>query len=419
MARRSQRPRKLNRVLDWAVKRGLLQSPEIINLEAYGGLLAALERAGGPEQITLDFRHCRVAYPDGMLPIVHLATNLREMGCRIDWRKPNSTDTASLFEGMQWDRLLEGDPSAGKPLPSRTRSFVPATPYSTQEEANELCVRAVNVLVSQTRFARWLPDALYWTMWEVLENALIHSFAKGPCWFQAVSFYQRKQLNFVVVDGGIGIPNSLRKAYPNLSEDHKAIREAVEFGVTRDKAIGQGNGLGGCAKIIQANDGIFTIWSHSGSLQMDQNTKIYGPTSVPHTGTIVELQFNTGQEINLPEVLGLPSFVPMAELDGLRPSGDSTTFRVVDEVDGLGSRRDGRSLRLKILNIRDAAPDLPMTLDFSDAPMISSSFADEAIGKLAAEVGSEAFFSSFRFANTSHTILALARAAIAKRLTSG
>ncbi|HEV2755768.1 MAG TPA: DUF4325 domain-containing protein [Actinomycetota bacterium] len=418
MGVRTAKPRRLNRVLDWKDTRGRLISPEIINLEAYAGLIAALDRAKGPDQLMLDFSACRVAYADGMLPIIQLVTGLRELHVTIQWVPPKRTETYELFKGMHWDCFLEGDPTRGRPLPGRTRSFVPAMPFSSQSEANELCVRAVDVLVSQTRFARWLPDALYWTMWEVLENALLHACATGPSWFQAVSFYQRKQLNFVVVDGGIGILNSLRPAYPDLEKDHQAIREAVELGVTRDRKIGQGNGLGGCAKIIEANNGVFTIWSHSGSLQMDHQTKIYGPTAARHTGTIVELQFNTAREIDLPGVLKLPSFVPMAELDGLRPSGDSSTFRVVDEVDGLGSRKDGKSLRLKILNIRDAAPDLPVTIDFSDAPMISSSFADEAIGKLAAEIGKEAFFSGFRFANTSHTILALARAAIAKRLES-
>jgi hypothetical protein len=260
-------------------------------------------------------------------------------------------------------------------------------------------------------------------MWEVMENPLTHAESKSPAWFQATAY--KRHVNFVVVDSGVGILTSLRTGHPGIKDDVEAIRLAAEFGVTRSREIGQGNGLGGCRAITQHNRGLFIIWSGVGSLEVSTAGKgepvtERGPTEVVHQGTIVELQLNTDVPIdNLPRLLGHRHMVTMAELDGLRPSGDSTLFRVVDEIEGFGSRQHGRALRNKVLNIWDAARDLPITLDFAGVPMVSSSFADEAIGKLAAEVGGDVFSRSFQLTGASNTVRSLLAAAIERRVGEG
>lgn len=399
----------------WRLRKGVLAAPQSVGMRAYGGLLTALSKSNGPDSIVLDFSKTEHAYPEGLLPILSLVSTFRSMGCRVDWMPPTDKDVRGVFDGLNWSFYLDNR-LADPPMPKRTRSFVPARSYSTEEEANKLCLRSIDILISQATYAKWVPDALYWAMWEILENPIRHARSAQPAWFQAVSFPSKKQLTFVVVDSGIGILNSLREGYPDLKSDQQAIRKAVEFGATRDKRVGQGNGLAGCRSIAEANRGALTIWSGDGSFEQSGSDISRGPVGIRHAGTIVELKLRYDVSIDLPSVLGLPDFIPMAELDQLRPSGDSTVFRVVDEVDGFGSRRDGAALRAKIENIRQGAPDLPITVDFTDVPMISSSFADEALGKLAQKMGRDAFFRDIKLICARESISALVRGAVGRRL---
>jgi hypothetical protein len=193
-------------------------------------------------------------------------------------------------------------------------------------------------------------------MWEVMENALVHAGTTAPTWFQAVAFRERRHVNFVVVDSGIGILESLRTGHPELGDDVEAIRAAAEKGVKGGRSTGAGYGLAGCRSIAERNRGVFTIWSGRGSLQISSSGKQRsvierGPTGVGHHGTLVELLLNTNVAIDLPTVFGQKHVVTISELDGLRPSGDATVFLVREEVDSFGFRRDGEPLRLKILNI--------------------------------------------------------------------
>jgi sensor histidine kinase regulating citrate/malate metabolism len=87
--------------------------------------------------------------------------------------------------------------------------------------------------------------------------------SEGGGFAQLTTFTEHKQIAFCVADTGQGIMTSLREAMPQLQYDRDAIAEAVRAGVTRNKDIGQGNGLSGTLKIAQEAAGQMTITSGS------------------------------------------------------------------------------------------------------------------------------------------------------------
>lgn len=290
-------------------------SPSVVDLAAYAGLLQGMQALSRIDFLILDFRRCLNPYPDGMVPLLALCDRLRSLGHDVKWLAPEDERISGLFDRMRWSTSLGGDTSFEVAAPARYRTAVPAIPYNSEHEANQLCIAAIDVLISETRYAEWVPEALYWAMWEIMENPLIHAKLSRPVWFQAVTFRNKKHVNFVVVDTGIGILQSLRQGFPNLDSDRDAIRDAVEFGVTRDKSVGQGNGLGGCSAIAEHNGGSLTVWSGGGLGQVSSQVRRqeivsrirqYRPTPIFHQGTIVELELDTRVPIDLPDVLEPP-----------------------------------------------------------------------------------------------------------------
>ena len=72
----------------------------------------------------------------------------------------------------------------------------------------------------------------------------------------------------------------------------------------------------------------------------------------------------------------------MIELIYELEDGDALVLRLKEEATGFGSRRVGEQLRTKCMNLLNAEPAKPLILDWNGVPIVSSSFADELVGKL-------------------------------------
>jgi hypothetical protein len=88
-----------------------------------------------------------------------------------------------------------------------------------------------------------------------------------------------------------------------------------------------------------------------------------------------------------------------------------------NESNGFGNRVVGRLLRRKLHNIINSEKEIPIVVDWSGIPIISSSFADEFIGKLFLELGPIAFSSKIRNIGMEPIIHGLLDKAISQRLT--
>ena len=96
---------------------------------------------------------------------------------------------------------------------------------------------------------RWSRDradlrAIEWAINEITANVINHSRSPVGGFVQVTNFPGvSRRVEFAVCDAGIGIPETLRATHPNLPTDQEALDRAIREGVTRDKDIGQGNGL--------------------------------------------------------------------------------------------------------------------------------------------------------------------------------
>jgi hypothetical protein len=88
-------------------------------------------------------------------------------------------------------------------------------------------------------------------------------------------------------------------------------------------------------------------------------------------------------------------------------------FPLAREAQGFGSRAAGMPLRQKLQNLIRICGGKRIVIDFSDVPIISSSFADEVFG------GPLSFMKAFEFRKVDSTIQGLINRAIEQRAKTG
>ena len=96
---------------------------------------------------------------------------------------------------------------------------------------------------------------------------------------------------------------------------------------------------------------------------------------------------------------------------------DCLILKMKDETTGFGTRYSGSQIRTKIINLMNAEPTYPLIIDWEGIPVIASSFADEALGKLFLQLGAMTFSSKIRNINIESLVKGLLDKAIAQRLT--
>jgi anti-sigma regulatory factor (Ser/Thr protein kinase) len=98
-------------------------------------------------------------------------------------------------------------------------------------------------------------SALEWSISEICDNVINHSESMVGGFVEVITFPRQGIITFTVADAGRGILGSLKEAIPTLRTDAQAIGEAIKAGVTRNKAVGQGNGLAGSLRITTMTGG--------------------------------------------------------------------------------------------------------------------------------------------------------------------
>jgi hypothetical protein len=267
--------------------------------------------------------------------------------------------------------------------------------------------------------------ALEWSLNEISDNVLNHADSARGGLAQVSTFTERHIVKFVVADGGRGIPVAMREAYPRLSDD-EALGEAIKRGVTSVPQSGQGNGLAGSLHLAKSSDGSFKIVSGGSLLSVFRDDRgryrtQHGrpPKGFKFPGTVVMVELRTDAAIDLEGAFGLTERAS-PELSGvldLRYQTDDGCIRIVvaDEAVGFGTRHGGSELRSKCLNLLRADDRARLVLDWSGVPLITSSFADEAIGKLFVALGPIEFSARVRLDGAGDLVRSLLDRAILQR----
>lgn len=240
-----------------------------------------------------------------------------------------------------------------------------------------------------------------WSLYEILDNVFQHSKA-GVGYFMCRLYPRDKRISFCIADAGIGILNSFSKSEKyNPKSPVDAITIAVKEGVTSSEE-GQGNGLWGVLEIISYNQGQLTVTSSGGAIYYNQETgKVTVFDKLPrfdreNGGTIVDIQINIDTAIDMSEALKT-SRVNL-RLEEIEDDAGNVIVKVKEKSEGTGTRDSGKKLNVYIRNLLNESSGI-LVLDFEGVGVVSSSFADEVVGKLYVILGKKKFGNRIRFKN--------------------
>jgi hypothetical protein len=240
-------------------------------------------------------------------------------------------------------------------------------------------------------------------------------------------------VEYIVADCGIGIPNSLRQAFPRHGSDCDMIELSLQEGVTRDQHIGAGNGLFGSYRVAVLADGHFEI--ASGTAQARYLSTRH--TDAKHNSARGGMQFRgeldvvpgtivrAGINLSKPDVLAAAltfggrlhtphDFIEKYE-ENLEDNAGRIPFRMLDHTKYFGTRESGRQVRIKIENLLRMTSADGLTIDMNGVFLIASSFADELFGRLSSAIGMKRFEQLIRFENLDCTVKHLIDRAIRQR----
>ena len=277
------------------------------------------------------------------------------------------------------------------------------------------------LLRSIPSFQRDDLNALEWSINEITDNVLNHADCDVGGILQVSKFERDRKVAVGVVDSGRGILASLREGHPSLKNDIAAINKALEAGVTRGSDEGQGNGLAGALRIATRSGGQLEVTSGGAQVRYspDGPSAYERPRHLSFQGTFVYLEIDLDSELEISEALAVGGrpHRPIDIIETLYETadGNAIALQLRGEKVGFGSRSAGRQIRTKCLNLLDAAPTKPLLLDWNGVPLISSSFADELVGKLFAELGPLAFSTRVRNVGMRRVVYALIDKAIMQR----
>ncbi len=354
--------------------------------------IAELIEFRGFDHLTLSFEQTSRAFADAMLPLVALALKYREEGVAFTIVPPVNPKLRRIMLKSGW--LNYFDPRYPEAEPEESDLNLPAYRFAnpdTQTFAVDRLLDRILRLVS--RLERNHLRALEWALNEITDNVLTHSESEFGGLIQLVLKPHSQEIQFVVADAGIGIPNSLRRGLSLSYSDEEALEQAVMEGVT--SGVGQGNGLYGTIRIAAVSGGAFSINSGSAFLSISRDRRtVVREESVGCVGTTVDCTISFARPLILENALnfrGKP-YTPVDYIDNKYDNeADYLEFTLRDETRSVGSRLSGRLTRQMIMNLLTSTNKTGVAIDSSGIGLMSSSFADELFVKLLLEFREENF----------------------------
>lgn len=342
-------------------------------------------------------------WPNVCVPVAAVIEHYRDMDIDIEcsWDKENSylSSTQTHKPWLVSEHLDFTKKKCKNPLSTVWK-------YVNSDEVQILVNSIRDEMTRRDILSNGVLQGIEWCLNEIMDNVLQHSQAE--CGYLMATYTPNsKWFSVCIFDNGIGVLNSLQgtEYHPRTSLD--AITFAIKEGVTRDNSIGQGNGMWGLTKIVLQNGGRCHVASGGASLSyIGEETQSFEKDSgvfysnMKLGTTLVDFQLDCSSEIDIAGVLNghSPAMLWLEDLES--PTGESIVFRIADESEGTGTRRAGLSSRNKLLNImRESGKHI--VIDFSNISIMSSSFADELIGKLLEYTGFTRFNDFFELANVS------------------
>ena len=290
--------------------------------------------------------------------------------------------------------------------------------YSTPEGVNALVTSIINALRESAVLEPGVLSSTEWCINEVMDNVLQHSNAQYG-YVMGQLHRGTKRISICVFDMGVGIYNTLKKSKHIPRKPLDAITLALQERVTRDESVGQGNGMWGLNEIIKENGGRIRILSN-GALYSYKNGIIDTKEDYPmligkyKNATVIDFQIDYSKTINIAHALN--GYIPTDYWIENRETDDGTVyFEVKKDSAGTGTRTAAEKFRNVITNTLKEG-NYNIVLDFSGVNVVSSSYADELVGKLVVEYGFVYFLTHFQLQNLSPWNIGVVNRSVEQRM---
>lgn len=290
--------------------------------------------------------------------------------------------------------------------------------FSSEEGVSKIVTMYSFALRQGDTLEAGVIKSLEWCMNESIDNVLQHSMSKKG-FVMAQIHKQSKTFNFCVFDSGIGIFNSLRDTKHAPENPLTAIQLAMRERITRDENVGQGNGLWGLTQIIKETKGKLLISSGGARYEYDggkEKTIMSGDFNLgKYNGTtMIDFQIDYSSPIDVAQSLN--GYVPIDFwLENHENEKGEIILDIAKESNGTGTRKSAEKMRNLVINCFNEHYST-VNLDFQNVNMLSSSYADELIGKLIVLFGFSKFTEHIVISNLNDFNAAIINRSVGQRM---
>ncbi|MBF4602757.1 STAS-like domain-containing protein [Curtobacterium sp. VKM Ac-2884] len=391
------------------------------NMGAVDELISASKSWHANDTVVLDYQSVRTTWPNTTASLAATLQYLRshkQIHFVADRIHPNQSRT-----WVQSPRSISGLANGEYPTNTVWR-------YSTEDEAHRISDAFMNSLTDLVICEAGVIDTLNWCIYEVLDNVFQHSHAEEG--FVMLQIHTKNRTCVLsVTDTGRGIHRAMAGAAQGSSVDptrvrtaENAISHALEQGITSKGNDNQGNGLHGLRRAVEINGGTLTVRSGRGSWRYQDGRGVAELDLVrpllnveSSHSTTVDWRLDCAMPVSINDALG------RAEQESaiLSPLWTEDGYHRIDAAEletMVGFRQQGTEVRTRIQNYLAAGAG-QVVLDLTGIPLVSSSFADEVLGKLARELGETEFRNTVYWEGASKVNRGIIERAIELRLNAG
>lgn len=388
-------------------------------------------RSDGCDELTLNFANAERAYPSGLLPMIAAIDREAAEGLRVTIVEPDDPHMRSLFLNTGWSHELAPEQFGQEGM--NTARHMGVRRYATAEELTTIVTDAMERILGQVQISEDLFKGLEWSIQEIADNVLEHAnTGERGGFFQLVTQEKNQRLVFVVADAGRGILAAMSDGHRDLTTDADAVQMALLKETTGTGDTGRGNGLFGTLRVASETGGAFKLTSGRAQFRLFRDTKTGEyrdevravPPDQAFTGTVVDVTLGLDPAFRLEKALGFATEGTPYQVDvfdtvdasGLVDDGGQAIVRVSDAMaQGFGTRQAGKRARMEWANLLARADVDRLVLDWAGVPLVSSSFADESVGKLFAELGPIGFMQRVQLVNLAPTVASLINHSLERR----
>jgi len=392
-------------------ERNVVQAHSLSEPAAVGGFFAEMQAAFNEDyrEFVIDFRNVEKAFPNVGTPIagaVQFYASQRH--CKFEF--------TNVSESVRRAWIVEPRRVADSGTDVQTSTMNTVWCFTSSADVNRLTNGFVAAVAQAAVCGPGALDALDWSINEVMDNVLQHSLVDRG-FVMGQIHRNTTRVAICVFDYGQGIFKSLKESHRPRSAV-EAIEAALREGVTRDARIGQGNGLWGLHNIVKQNSGQLNIISGPGRYSLKGDDVTTGSMQPfldrDYESTRVDIQIDFSKGIALSQALG--GFQPADHrTESIEDDLGNMVVRLIEKASGRGTRKSGEALRNEVINLAGQSTAL-IVLDFGEVNVVSSSFADEFVGKLVVAFGFIAFTQRFRLANMNPTVEAVVNRSVSQRM---